>query len=366
MSRKEPYKVIVWGPGYLGEACVKQMLQRPEFELVGVLAYSDHKNGKDIGELLDLGEVGVTVTTNQEEIFRMEADCVLHCGTNMMDDTPRNKEVTRLLESGKNVVAAPSYHYPSHRGYEFVEMLETACEKGGAAVHGTGINPGFYCERLAVTLTGMCNKIEHIRCQEYFDLTKCEAVSILKSCCFGLTLEKAGKIIDRIEYGANVYYHAAVVQAIEKMGHTADRVDTSSKFTVADEDLYLPASDVTIKKGEVSCWEYSITGIVDGKPFFTLDEIFYLDKYAPVEGVGGGEHYKVAIEGKPTSVSMEMDLCASVEQGLQYLEGDNVTPGYYATAMTLIQAIPKVCSAKPGIVLPEIWAHYMDDYRKLA
>ena len=105
---------------------------------------------------------------------------------------------------------------------------------------------------------------------------------------------------------------------------------------------------------------------MDEKPFFYLDEIFYLDKYSPVKGVGGGEHYKVTIEGKPTSISMEMDLSASIDRGLHYWEGDNVTPGYYATAMTLIQAIPKVCSADPGIVYPKIWAHYMDDFRKLA
>jgi hypothetical protein len=270
-----------------------------------------------------------------------------------------------LLESGKNVIAAPSYHYPPHRGPEFVKMLEDACKKGGTSVHGTGINPGFYCERLAVTLTGMCNHIDYIRCQEYFDLTQCEATTILKSCCFGLTLEKANSIISRIEVGANWYYHAAVMQAIEMLGHKVDRIDTASKFTLTDEDLYLEPVDMTIKKGEIACWEYSVTGVVDGKPFFHLDEIFYLDKYSPVQGISGGEHYKVTIEGKPTSVSMEMDLVASIEQGLHYWEGDSVTPGYYATAVTLIQAIPKVCSAEPGIVYAETWTHYMDDYRKL-
>ena len=52
MNTQQPYKVIVWGPGYLGQACIKQPLQRPEFELVGVLAYSESKNGKDAGELV--------------------------------------------------------------------------------------------------------------------------------------------------------------------------------------------------------------------------------------------------------------------------------------------------------------------------
>jgi hypothetical protein len=66
-----PYKIVVWGPGYLGAACIKEILKRPEFELVGVLAYSEAKRGKDVGELLGIGHVGVTATTDQEQIFNI-------------------------------------------------------------------------------------------------------------------------------------------------------------------------------------------------------------------------------------------------------------------------------------------------------
>ena len=129
MNEQPPYKVIVWGPGYLGSAVIKEILKRPEFELVGVLAYSDHKNGMDVGTMLGIEPTGVKMTTNQEEIFNLPADCVIHTGTNMLDDTPRNKEVIRLLESGKNVVASPYYHFPQLRGQAFVDMLNDACMK---------------------------------------------------------------------------------------------------------------------------------------------------------------------------------------------------------------------------------------------
>ena len=70
--RHEPYKVIAWAPGYLGSGVIKELLKRPEFELVGVLAYSDHKNGMDVGEMLGIGPVGVKMTTDQEEIMAMD------------------------------------------------------------------------------------------------------------------------------------------------------------------------------------------------------------------------------------------------------------------------------------------------------
>ena len=76
--RQQPYKVIVWAPGYLGSAVIKEMLKRPEFELVAVLAYSEKKNGMDVGEMLGIGPIGLKMTTDQEEIFKLDADCVVH------------------------------------------------------------------------------------------------------------------------------------------------------------------------------------------------------------------------------------------------------------------------------------------------
>ena len=71
---KKPYKVIVWGPGYMGSAVIKELLTRPEFELVGVLAYSDSKNGIDAGEMLGIDPIGVKMTTCQDDPHRYKYD----------------------------------------------------------------------------------------------------------------------------------------------------------------------------------------------------------------------------------------------------------------------------------------------------
>ncbi len=364
-GKMKPYKIIVWGPGYLGSAVIRELLKRPEFELVGVLAYSKEKNGKDVGELLGMDPIGVMVTTDQEKIFNMEADCVIHAGTNMMDDTPRNKEVVRLLESGKNVVAAPAYHFPPLRGTEYVEMLESACRKGGVSLHGTGINPGLFCERIAVTLTGVCNEIDYIHCREITDSIHIESERMLRTCGFGLSYDKAMSIIDKYEAGGAHYYHAAVAHTCHILGYEVDRIGFEAQFITAKEDLTLEASGMTIRKGEVVSLTQTWTGYVKEKPFFILDEIFYIGReYCPVE-VTSGDHYTIHIEGKPTSIRCRFDLMASVEQNITYREGDHTMPAYYATVMPLIQAVPVVCAAEPGIVYPKTFAHYSTDYRNL-
>ena len=87
--RQDPYKVVVWAPGYLGlrrhkgsteaarvRAGRRTRLQRPQ---------ERHGCRRDAGHRVLPAS---RMTTDQEAIFDMEADCVIHCGTNMMDDTP--------------------------------------------------------------------------------------------------------------------------------------------------------------------------------------------------------------------------------------------------------------------------------------
>lgn len=64
--RREPCKVVVWASGCLGSGVIKEILKRPEFELVGVLAHSERKHGLDVGEMLGAGPVGVKITTDKQ------------------------------------------------------------------------------------------------------------------------------------------------------------------------------------------------------------------------------------------------------------------------------------------------------------
>ena len=45
------YRVIQWTTGHVGREAVKGIIRHPELELVGCYAWSEHKAGKDVGEL---------------------------------------------------------------------------------------------------------------------------------------------------------------------------------------------------------------------------------------------------------------------------------------------------------------------------
>ena len=138
-------KVIQWATGVTGSHAVRAIAAHPDLELVGVLVYSDQKVGRDIGEVVGIGPIGVTATSDRDAILALDADCVLHMSQMAPDPRQHLDEICRILESGKNVVstALSDLIYPVVMGTDVVERLEAACKVGGVSFHGTGIEPGW-------------------------------------------------------------------------------------------------------------------------------------------------------------------------------------------------------------------------------
>ena len=85
-------------------------------------------------------------------------------------------------------------------------------------------------------------------------------------------------------------------------------------------------------------------------------------------GITAHEYYVVTIEGRP-SLKFSLDIQASFkrEQHLVVPDDPGSEPGYYATVSTCLHAVPKVCSARPGVLATPVTAwHWAPDYRDLA
>ena len=98
-NQRMTYRVVQWATGLLGKESIKGILAHPELELVGCWVHSDDKVGVDVGEICDIGPIGVKATNSLDEICALDADAVVY--SPVMAST---RDVIRLLESGKNVV----------------------------------------------------------------------------------------------------------------------------------------------------------------------------------------------------------------------------------------------------------------------
>jgi 2,4-diaminopentanoate dehydrogenase len=165
------YRVIQWATGTTGSHAVRAIATHPELELVGALVYSEDKAGRDVGELVGIGPIGVTATTDQGEILARDADCVVHMGQLALDSRPHLDDICRILASGKNVVTTvlTDLIYPVVMGPEVVERLEAACKAGGVSFHGTGIAPGWASEVLPLVLSGLWKRVERVTVREILD-----------------------------------------------------------------------------------------------------------------------------------------------------------------------------------------------------
>jgi len=353
MTAQDPYKVIVWGPGAVGRACLKIMYDRPEFLVVGVLAHSPSKNGVDVGEYIGRAPTGVRISTDRETIFALDADVVIYTGAPPIDHAAMDEDMISLLESGKSVVNATAYFYPHYHGADYAARLEAACRKGGASLHGTGEQPGFFFERIAVALTAMCSELETVTMEEFVNVS---GTSLETMAGFGvgqpLEVAQAPNPV-RDELLMTVFAEELSMVSQGLFGKPVD-VTAKAKYTVADEDVVLPTG--TIKKGTVRDLEYEYVGSIDGKPRLrtTIRWLFV-----------GEERWIIGVEGKPVSIKADITAYASLVDRAHARPGDDTFLTSYITAMPLIQAIPVVCSAEPGFVYPTLFTRYVPDFRQL-
>jgi hypothetical protein len=362
VSTRNPYRVMVYGPGGLGTVALYETNRLPEFVLVGVRAYSSGKDGVDAGELLGLGSWGIPACTDPAELAGIECDCVLYTARDMGNHNT-DDEILELLAAGRNVVT-PLPYQNAHlfREPEFVSRLERACEIGGSTFHATGIDPDIITDRVALALTGICTRLDRLTIQETWPANKLDP-DLLKIVGFGVSPEEAD---NPLAAGISLSVLRAIGRTAEhSLGVTYDRVEERHEYVPTPADIDIPGFPVTA--GTVGRVSHSFIGYVADEPFFTMTYNWVLGHDMYPEGVSPKDYWVVEIEGTP-SARLVIDLRGSLEQHRPYYQigTARTDPGYHGTIAPCLQAIPFVVDAAPGI-LPsfEPALHWKADLRDL-
>jgi 2,4-diaminopentanoate dehydrogenase len=341
MSRR----VIQWATGNIGQASLRQILRHPELELVGLLVYSHAKEGVDAGTLIGEPTCGVTATTDRERIFGLEADVVVHTPLNARGNiVEHDRDVIRLLKSGKNVVSTASYVWPAAHGSDYAQQFIDAATQGGSTLLGSGLNPGFLFERLGPMTTAVCSAIDRIRFAETFDVGKDpSAAKVFEQLGMGLTEDEYRQRTEiRETFDA---YFAEVLHAVAAaLGLAVTDVLIDLEVGAATRDLDLPAGHIV--KGRVAGTRWTLTGQTGDGPVLVLEETWAVDRQIP--GWDIRNHWLIEIEGEP-SLRTEFTITRTW--------GDrNSKPRYdpfsHAIAAVAVNAIPALCDAPPGIAHP--------------
>jgi len=331
-------RVVQWATGNVGRHAVAATAGHPGLEVVGAFVYSDAKAGRDVGELCGIGPIGVQATKDRDQIFALDADCVLYMAQGEMDPMGALDDICALLASGKNVVstAVTSFIYPASAGRPVVERLEKACAEGRTSFHATGIEPGWASEVLPLAMSGLFRVIDSLLVQELLDYSTYDSAGMLFDIMgFGRPPDADVPAADPALLGG--VFRAPLMLVADGLGATIDCFAYDRQVALAGETFDVAAG--RIEAGTVSAQRFSATAIVGGRRTLTVEHITRLARDAAPDWPRG-RGWKVTIEGRPSMV-LEAKIAVNGE--------DENDQGCLGTAMHAVHAIAPVCAAPPGI-----------------
>ena len=349
------FKVGIWGPGSMGVIALRGVIDHPELELVDVVVHSDAKAGRDAGELCGVAPVGVIATQDPAPMLAGDADAVVYAAGANLRPLEAVGDMVSILRSGKNVVSCSVVPlvFPDALDGAFTDPLRRAALDGGVSFLTTGIDSGFANDVLPLVLSGVSRVIGSVRVTEMFNYaTYPDRAAVYEILGFGKPPEYRAFAAQpgMFAFGWGPVLH----QLAAGLGVKIDNIEESNERIPAAESFETPTGHIAA--GTIAAMRSTLTGYVGGRPTFILDHVTRMrDDIAadwpqphiciPPKDLGyglasGRGLYRVEIEGSP-SMRCEFEMAEDHDHDL----GARI-----AGASRMVNAIPAVCAAPPGLL----------------
>ena len=334
-------KVIEWSTGNVGRFALRCIIQHPELELVGVWVHDPKKAGHDAGALCGLPPTtGVKATNDVDALLALDADCVCYTATADLRPFEAIEEICRILASGKDVVSTsmvPLVH-PKTFIEEVRDKLAAACRQGGTSFFTSGIDPGFANDTLPLVLTGLCERWEEVRCLEIINYTTYDQPQVLfETMGFGKPLDHTPLLLTP---GTLTFAWGGTVRLLaEGLGVELDEIREMHEKRPAVRQIRI--GQHTVEPGTMGALRFEVQGIVKGHPGIVVEHVTRLDDALAPEWPTGNGSYRVIVKGVP-EIRCELEF--------EDEHGDHAVGGVLLAATRVVNAIPAVCAAPPGLL----------------
>jgi 2,4-diaminopentanoate dehydrogenase len=348
-------RAAVWGPGSMGVIALRGVIDHPELELVDLVVHSDVKAGKDAGKLCGIDPVGVVATTDPARLLDGDADVVVYAAAANLRPLEAVNDMVSILRAGKNVVSCSVVPlvYPNAVDPAVADPLREAALAGGVSFFTTGIDSGFANDVLPLALSGVARTIDSVRVTELFNYaTYPDATAVYDILGFG-------KPPDEVPFAATpgVFtfgWGPVLHQLADGLGVRVDDIKETVERIPADISFDTPTGHIAA--GTIAGMRSTLTGYVEGNPTFVIDHVSRMhddiasdwpQPHISIQprdlgygGASGRGVYRVEIEGSP-SMRCEFEMAD---------DHDHDLGARMAGASRMVNAIPAVCAAKPGLL----------------
>jgi len=321
MAQKK-IRVIQYGLGPIGIETARLVTKKTGMEIVGAVDISKDLVGRDLGEILGLDKrLDVTVTDNGKALFaKTAADVVLHTtGSRIRKIYP---ELEEIIRAGLNIISSSEeLLFPLKENAALAKNVDELAKKHHVTVLGTGVNPGFVMDALPLFLTAVCQDVRKIHMERIVDAGT-RRYPLQKKVGAGMTTDTFYEKIGKRELG-----HVGLLESLylvaEKLGMALDDVIETIDPVVTENNI--KTQYFSLKPGDVAGIRHSVRGIKNEETLISLDLRMYIGADDP--------HDSVHIVGTP-------EIRLRIEGGVA---------GDQATAAVLVNSIPPVIDARPGL-----------------
>jgi hypothetical protein len=332
-----PLRVVQWTTGNVAREALRAIVDRPGLELVGVYAYSKEKVGQDAADLAKLdAATGILATDDIDALIALKPDVVVYM--------PLHADVahlTRLLESGINVATTAEFITGHGYGTEARATLEDAARRGGVSFFGSGINPGF-AQYIAAVASNVSRDLKHVQITESFNIGLWAGDANQDALGWGRPKGDPGHAEDVAK--ATLSFGDAVDFLALQFGLTLDDIRCEVGFAHALTDADVPGR--TVKAGTVAGLDVRWIGSAGGTDLLEAHVRWTVaGDLDPAWDVAMA--YLIEIKGDP-QINVRIDVLPA--DIANFTLDDASAMGSAITALPVVNAIPAVVAARPGIV----------------
>lgn len=314
-------RLIHYGLGPIGAAIARLVVEKGTAEIVGAIDIDPAKVGRDVGDVLGLDRpLGVRVSDRADDVLRQRADVVIHSTSSYL-----NRVLDQLygcIEAGSHVISTcEELAYPFRKYPELSRELDARAHARGVAVIGTGVNPGFVMDKLVLTLSTVCQQIDSVFVSRVVDASH-RRLPLQKKIGAGMTPDEFSQAVA----AGTIKHHGlpeSAAMIADGLGIRLDDLRETIEPILAEEDLRTQYLEV--KKGFVAGVKQVCRGVSDGRERIVLDLRMAVGAPHPADAI--------SITGRP-------NITLQIPGG---------THGDLATAAVVVNTIPLIVSARPGL-----------------
>jgi 4-hydroxy-tetrahydrodipicolinate reductase len=319
---------VVFGVGATGSVATRLMLEKG-VEVVGALARSPEKVGKDLGEVAGLDtEVGVTVEDDPERVLgERRPDIAIVTTGNYMDDVFDHLKL--CAEAGANVATlAAELLYPWRSSPAATARLDRIAKEHGVSITATG-HQDIYWVHLIGVMMGSSHTVTAIKGTVAWNIDDF-GPQIAREQRVGDSAAEFTRWLEGAERPPTVGRNTLDCLAAD-LGMVVASRDSETKPEMVDEDRYCRALDSTVPAGDV-------IGFTDIDSATTTSGVeLTFEMLGRVAAAGESDVNEWRVSGEPELVLTTPDL-----------------PSGMTTVTQLVNRIPDIVNAPPGFVTIEM------------